>query len=242
MQHLKVSALMTADVATVREDTPFHEIAGLLAARRVSAVPVVDADNRVLGVVSEADLLPKLEFADEPDAGAGLFERRAHRQARHKATGTIAKDLMTAPAVTVPQDSTVVAAARLLASSGTKRMPVVDDVGRLVGIASRGDLLKVYLRPDADVRDEIVSDVLRRVLWITPSEVRVHVDGGVVTLDGELELRSLADLLIQLVRAVDGVVDVQQSLTWRLDNSIAADAQHSRPPAWPERRQRRPAA
>ncbi len=235
MRHLKVSTLMTTDVATVREDTPFHEIATLLAERRVSAVPVIDAERHVLGVVSQADLLPKLEFADEPDAGAGLFERRAHRQARHKATGTLARDLMSAPAVTVPESSAVGAAARLLTSSGIRRMPVVDDLGRLVGIVSRGDLLKVYLRPDGELRREIVSDVLGRVFWITPSEVQVQVDDGVVTLDGELELRSLAELLVHLVRTVDGVVEVHECLTWRVDNSAPAHAQSSGPPMWPRR-------
>jgi CBS domain-containing protein len=235
MRHLKVSKLMKTDVATVREDTPFHEIATLLAERRVSAVPVIDADRRVLGVVSQADLLPKLEFADEPDEGAGLFERRAHRRARHKATATLAKDLMSAPAVTVPDSSTVGAAARLLAAYGIRRMPVVDDLGRLVGIVSRGDLLKVYLRPDGDVRREIVGDILGRLFWITPSEVDVQVDEGVVTLDGELELRSLAELLVQLVREVDGVVGVHERLSWRVDNTVTADPRSSEPPIWPRR-------
>lgn len=230
MRHRTVSTFMTTDVATVREDTAFHDIARVLAERRVGAVPVLDADDRVLGVVSEGDLLPKLEFADEPDEGAGLFERRAHRQARHKAAGLVAKDLMTTPAATVPEDSTVVAAARLLASCGIRRLPVVDELGRLVGIVSRGDLLKVYLRPDAELRQEIVQEVLRRVLWISPAEVRVDVDGGVVTLDGELEQRSLADLLVELVRAVDGVIDVHASLTWRVDERLAAEAGYSRPP------------
>jgi CBS domain-containing protein len=229
MSHLKVSALMTRDVATVREDTPFHEIAQVLADRRVSAVPVVDLDHRVLGVVSEADLLHKVEFADDPDEGASILERRAHRLARHKATGHVAKDLMTAPAVTVMDGTTVVMAARLLEASGIKRMPVVNDLGRLVGIVSRADLLKVYLRADADIHDEIVSQVLRRLLWIDPTEVSVEVDGGVVTLTGQLEQRSLVDITVRLVGTVDGVVEVDDQLTWRVDDTVTPEARYYRP-------------
>ena len=229
MSHLKVSALMTRDVATVREDTPFHEIAEVLAGRHVSAVPVVDGDNRVLGVVSEADLLHKVEFADDPAEGASILERRAHRLARHKATGHVAKDLMSAPAVTVMDGTTVVKAARLLEASGIKRMPVVNDLGRLVGIVSRADLLKVYLRADADIRDEIANQVLRRLLWIDPTEVKVEVDGGAVTLVGEIEQRSLIDITVRLVGAVDGVVEVDDQLTWRVDDTVTPEARYYRP-------------
>jgi len=229
MSHLKVSALMSADVATVREDSPFHEIAKVLTDRHVSAAPVVDADRRVVGIVSEADLLHKVEFADDPNEGAGMFELRAHRLARHKATGKVAKDLMTAPAVTVPATTSVVHAAQLLESSGIKRMPVVDDLGRLVGIVSRGDLLKVYLRPDADIRREISDDVLRAVLWIGSDEVTVDVAEGVVTIEGELEQRSLAAIVMRLVRTVDGVIEVHDRLTWRVDDSVNPEASYYRP-------------
>ncbi len=229
MSHLKVSALMTRDVATVREDTPFYEIAKVLADRHVSAVPVVDADLRVLGVVSEADLLHKVEFANDPHEGAGMFELRTHRLARHKANGHVARDLMTAPAVTVPETTSVVNAARLLESSGIKRMPVVNDLGRLVGIVSRGDLVKVFLRPDADIDREITDDVLRRLLWIGTGEVKVHVDDGVVTIEGELEQRSLVDIVMRLVRAIDGVVEAHDRLTWRVDDTISPEARYYRP-------------
>jgi CBS-domain-containing membrane protein len=229
MSHLKISALMTRDVATVREDTPFHEIAEVLAGRHVSAVPVVDADNRVLGVVSEADLLHKVEFADDLAEGASILERRTHRLARHKATGHVAKDLMSAPAVTVMDGTTVVKAARLLEASGIKRMPVVNDLGRLVGIVSRADLLKVYLRADADIRDEVTNQVLRRLLWIDPTEVKVEVDGGAVTLAGEIEQRSLIDITVRLVGAVDGVVEVDDQLTWRVDDTVTPEARYYRP-------------
>jgi CBS-domain-containing membrane protein len=229
MSHLNVSAVMSRDVATVREDTPFHEIAKVLADRRVSAVPVVDADNRVVGVVSEADLLHKVEFADDVDEGASLFERRAHRLARQKATGHVASHLMTSPAVTVLNTTTVVRAARMMESSAVKRMPVVNDLGRLVGIVSRRDLLKVYSRPDTDIRREIVEDVLSRLLWIGPTEVTVQVVAGVVSLDGQIEQRSLLDIVQRLVRSVDGVVEVVDRLTWRTDDTASPEARYYRP-------------
>jgi CBS domain-containing protein len=229
MSHQKVSALMSKDVATVREDTPFHEIAKVLADRHVSAAPVVDADRRVIGVVSEADLLHKVEFADDPNEGANIFELRAHRLARLKATGKVAKDLMTAPAVTVAETTSVVNAARLLESSRVKRVPVVDDFGRLVGIVSRGDLLKVYLRPDVAIQREISDEVLRRLLWIGPEEVSVRVADGVVTIEGELEQRSLAGIVMRLVRTVDGVIEVRDRLTWRVDDTVNPEARYYRP-------------
>lgn len=229
MRHLDVSELMSWDVVTVRPDTPFHEIAKTFADRRVSAAPVVDDIKRVLGVVSEADLLHKVEFAEDPQEGAGLLEHRSHRLARHKATAQVAKDLMTAPPVTVTASTSVVAAARLLLSAGIKRMPVVDELGRVIGIVSRSDLLRVYLRPDADIRQEIIGEVLGRLLWIDPTEVGVRVDGGVVTIEGVLEQRSLVDILVRLVRAVDGVVGVVDRLTWRVDDSAAAEARFYRP-------------
>lgn len=229
MSHMKVSALMTREVATVREDTPFFEIVEVLAGRHISAVLVIDAAQRVLGVVSEADLLHKVEFADDPNEGANIFELRAHRLARQKAVGLVAKDLMTSPVVTVPQAATVVAAARLLESSGVKRMPVLDDSDRLVGIVSRGDLLRVFLRPDADIVGEISEQVLRRQLWIDPSAVAVRVNHGVVVIEGEVEQRSLVPIVLRLVRAVDGVLEVHDRLTWRVDDTVSPELQYYRP-------------
>jgi CBS domain-containing protein len=218
---------MTTDVASVRPDTSFHEVTQLLAERNVSAVPVVDDDGRVLGIVSEADLLHKLEFADGM-SGHAILERPAHRLARAKASGHLAKDLMTAPAVTLPAATSVVKAARLLESHRVKRAPVVDEDGRLVGIVSRADLLKVFLRTDADINHEIVGDLLKR-LWIGPGELAVTVADGVVTVQGEVEQRSLIDVVARLVRSIDGVVDVVTDLTYAIDDTIAPEARFYRP-------------
>jgi CBS domain-containing protein len=228
MTHVTVSDVMTTDVVSVREDTPFHEIAAALADCEISAVPVVDADRHVLGVVSEADLLLKFEQGSGTN-GSRLFERRAHRDARHKADGRVARDLMTEPAITVPTGTVAKVAARLLESNGIKRMPVVDDFGRLVGIVSRHDLLRLFLRPDAEIRREVALEVLQHLLWIAPSEVRVGVDDGVVTLDGEVEQKSLVAIIVRLVRAVDGVVDVVDHLTYQFDDTTARDPEYYRP-------------
>jgi CBS domain-containing protein len=216
---------MTTDVVSVREDTGFKELADLLIGREVSAVPVVNELNYVVGVVSEADLLHKVEFSGEP-AATRLFERRRQRTARSKAGGDDAGSIMTTPAVTTSADKKVVDAARTMEARQVKRLPVVDDEGRLIGIVSRRDLLKAFLQPDAAIRDEVVERVLRRVLWVEPWAVQVQVHDGVVTLSGELDRKSTIEIAIALTRAVDGVVDVVDELAYHFDDS--ADIKGSR--------------
>jgi len=232
MSHMTVSQVMTTDVVAVREDAPCHEIVTLLAEHRVSTVPVLDAGRRVVGVVSEADLLPKVEFSGQ-SGNQPLIRgsRRSSRQA--KSLGSTARDLMTSPAVVVSGRATVVAAARLLDSHGIKRTPVVDDAGRLVGIVSRRDVLKVFLRADADITAEVVDDVLRRTLWIRPAEVSATVADGVVTLDGGVDDPTLIGIVVRLVRSVDGVTDVRDRLTHRVGTGAAGAPGHR-----PARRER----
>lgn len=215
MTHRTVRELMTRDVATVGADTPYKAIADLLDARKISAVPVVDADRRVVGVVSEADLLAKIEFegAAEP---APFFDR--NRKARAKAGGTTAGEVMTSPAVTITADESVTAAARVMDRKRVKRLPVVDGDGRLVGIVSRRDLLSVFVQTDEAIRAEVAEDVFRRILWIEPPLVAVDVEDGVVTLTGDLEQRSVVDIAVRLTTAVDGVVGVVNKLSYRVDD------------------------
>lgn len=225
MSRWKVKDVMTTDVVSVHEDAGFKEIADILITRGVSAVPVVNDLNYVVGVVSEADLLHKVEFSGESVAGR-LFERRRQRAARSKAGGDDAAGIMTAPAVTTLADKKVVDAARVMEARQVKRLPVVDDEGRLVGIVSRRDLLKGFQQPDAAIRDEVVEQVLRRVLWVEPTQVHVQVHDGVVTLGGELDRKSTIDVAIALTRSVDGVVDVVDELTYHYDDT--ADIRASR--------------
>jgi CBS domain-containing protein len=145
MEAPTVREAMTDTVVAVREGSPYEEILEVLIRFEVSAVPVLDVGQHVLGVVSEADLLPKVEFADDASQSP-LFERRRHRDARAKAVGDLAADLMTAPAITTRPDASIVEAARLMDTEHVKRLPVVDRDGRLIGIVTRRDLLNAYLR------------------------------------------------------------------------------------------------
>lgn len=217
MKLWQVGDVMTADVVTVAKETPYRRIVDLMMDRRISAVPVIDDFRRVVGVVSETDLLHKVELAGE-SLQPRVFESRRHRSARAKARGAVAADLMSAPAVTVLPTTPVAAAARLMDSEQVKRLPVTDDLGRLVGIVSRGDLLKIYLRPDADVRGDVVAEVLRRVLAVTEDAVDVQVRDGVVTLTGKLDRRSAADIAVRLSRQVAGVVQVVDRLEFDFDD------------------------
>ena len=214
----RVRDVMTPEVVTVGEQASFKEIAATMAEHRVSALPVLDAEGRVAGIVSEADLLLKEEFPEGP-AGRRLFQSRRQRMERAKAAGATAAELMTAPTVTIGPDATVTEAARLLHRHGIKRLPVVDPAGPLLGIVSRADLLKVFLRADADIAAEVRQQVLTRAMWINPDTVAVEVRGGVVTLTGQLERRSLIPITVNLVRGLDGVLDVVDRLSFELDDS-----------------------
>ena len=210
-----VAAVMTTDVVTVGPDTVYKEVVERLHDRRVSAAPVVDTESRVLGVVSEADLLLKEERRDSRPGSSFL---RPHGDAA-RAQALNAAALMTSPAVTVGPDATLTEAARLMHRRRVKRLPVVDADGRLVGIVSRADLIQVYLRSDDAIATEIRDEVLRRELAIDPDTVTVTVKEGVVRLEGQVETKSLAAITGRLVRAVQGVVAVENRLRWKLDDT-----------------------
>lgn len=210
-----VASVMTRDVATVGPDATYKEVAGRLRERGVSAVPVVDQDRRVLGVVSEADLILK-EERPAPRPGGHLLDPHG-RAARAQARTALA--LMSTPAVTVGPEATLTEAARRMHERQVKRLPVVDAAGRLVGIVSRADLLTAFLRSDESIADEVREDVLVGTLAIDPDELEIGVQDGVVRLAGQLETRSLARILVRLVAAVEGVVGVDDRLSWRLDDT-----------------------
>ncbi|GAA3248139.1 CBS domain-containing protein [Nonomuraea helvata] len=219
---------MTTEVVSVNGSTPFKDIAEVLIAHGVSAVPVVDAENHVLGVVSEADLLCKEEFRERycvEGYEAPLRTWLRHRPPeegpdfRRKAAGDTAAQLMTAPAVTVPATASAVMAARRMEEYGVKCLIVVAEDGTLQGVVSRRDLLKVFVRADADIAREIREDVLERSLWAGTSSVTVTVHQGVVTLSGRMDRRSETLLAVRLAARVDGVVDVVDELQWKQDDT-----------------------
>lgn len=224
MKRRTVKDVMTAEAVTAVEDTPFAEIADALAEHRISGVPIVDDGRRVVGIVTEADLLRKEEFKPD-DAGERPLRGRHRHHALAKARAVDARGLMSAPAVTVKPDATVAQAARLLASHGFRAAPVVDESGTLCGIVSRRDLLTVFHRSDDEIRDEIVYDVLVSRLWQDPSEVHVEVREGVVRLSGRMELKSLIPVVVRMTAATEGVVDVVGDLAYEHDDT--------RPTAYP---------
>ncbi|MFD5813005.1 CBS domain-containing protein [Streptomyces sp. NPDC127038] len=205
-----VSDVMTQTVVAVGRDAPFKEIVRTLEQWKVSAMPVLEGEGRVIGVVSEADLLPKEEFRYE--------ERNLSQQALRltdtaKAGATRAAELMSTPAVTVHPDATLAQAARIMAVRHVKRLPVVDDIGMLQGIVSRADLLKVFLRPDDEIAEEVRRTVVSPLFPGFGHAIHVNVHDGVVTLRGHIRDTSLVSVAVRLVRAVEGVVDVEPRLT-----------------------------
>ncbi|MFR9793444.1 CBS domain-containing protein [Streptomyces sp. MB22_4] len=217
MHHRTVEELMTRDVVRARRDTSFKELARLLEENDITAVPVVDEMERPMGVVSEADLLRK--SADQADPSGLTPIPHLEAWERAKAEGARAEELMSAPAVCARPEWTVVEAARLMEVQHVKRLPVVDEADRLVGIVSRADLLRVFLRRDEAIREEINRDLLRGMLLLDPRDVTAEVRDGRVTLAGVVEFKSQIPVVEQLCRGVDGVVSVSGNLTYRTDDA-----------------------
>ncbi|MPY31185.1 CBS domain-containing protein [Streptomyces adustus] len=223
MRHNKVGSVMTTDVVRAEYGTPFKEVARLLETHRISGLPVVDEDDKVIGVLSETDLMMRQATAAEPyepKHRARLTELTpgAKRQAA-KGSARTAGQLMTAPPVTVHADDSIVQAARTMAQKHVERLPVLDEEDRLVGIVTRRDLLQVFLRADQEIRDEVIEEVLVRALWLAPRSVEVAVTEGVVTLTGHMERKSETEIAVSMTRRIDGVVDVVDGLTYRLDDA-----------------------
>ncbi|MFJ9930264.1 CBS domain-containing protein [Streptomyces misionensis] len=194
---------MTRAVVAVGRTARFKDIVERMERWKVSALPVLEGDGRVVGVVSEADLLPKEEFRDsDPDR---MTQRRRLADLA-KAGAVSAEEVMSTPAVTVHADATLAEAARIMALKRVKRLPVVTPEGVLEGVVSRGDLLKVFLREDAELADEIRRDVLD-VLFPAPVEpLHVVVVDGVVTLTGKVPDATRIPLAVRMIRGVEGVV------------------------------------
>src|SRR5690348_12524568 len=203
-----VQEIMTTRVIWVKKDATFREMAVALREHRVSAFPVVDDDRKVIGVVSEADMLTKEALDDEPGVLAGIL----HRKDQAKARGVTAGDLMTTAVVAVRPDDTVEHAARLMYDRRVKRLPVTDADGRLVGIISRADVLSVFDRTDAAIGHEITRDVLLGEFMVDPLAVQVTVMDGIVTLAGRPETTETGHQIVRRVRHVPGVVAVRDRL------------------------------
>jgi len=202
-----VKDVMTTQVVVVRSGATFKEMAAALRQYRVSAFPVIDEHEKVIGIVSEADLLAK-EALTDPGVLTGVLD---HRDVS-KAEGLTAGDLMTPRAVTVRPEDSVEHAAQLMHFLKFKRMPVVDADGGLVGLVSRADVLAVYDRPDDDIREEITGNVIVRGFGKDPRQFAVTVQAGVVTVQGSPETAALGHDIVRKIRHVPGLVAVHDQL------------------------------
>jgi CBS domain-containing protein len=214
-----VRDVMTKTVVAVSQDFPFKEIVRRMEEYRVSAVPVIDGNGRLVGIVSEADLLFKEEFDTPAEREPRLFERKARRLERSKASVLVASQLMTTPVVIIEPDASIARAARLMDQKGVKRLPVLDEGGRIVGIVSRSDLLKPFLRPDEEIAGEVVEALSRPGSLIGSRDLRVQVREGVVSLRGIVEQRSMLPVVKSTVLRIDGVVAVENGMGYDVDDT-----------------------
>jgi CBS domain-containing protein len=207
----RVKDVMTTDVVSVRDTAEFKDILSAMRELHVSAFPVLDYADHLVGVVSEEDLLVK-EIGQE--ALARYLTGGGRRGEHAKAAGLTAAELMSRPPIIISPDDSVTAAAGLMHERHVKRLPVVDDAGRLVGIVSRVDVLSVFDRPDSDIRGEVTREILARGFALGPDVFDVQVRSGIVTIIGPVENRAVALQLLSTLKHVEGVVAVRSRLSF----------------------------
>lgn len=212
---MKVKDVMTPDVITVHPDTPLKEAAAILSRKGISGLVVMDDAGHVVGVLSEADILVK--EGGERLAHTGilgwLFETGASELEQKLAARTVG-EAMTSPALTIGPERPVHEAAARMIEDGVNRLPVLQD-GRLLGIVTRADLVRAFTRTDEEIAEEIRTEIVKRTLWIAPEAVTVSVENGSVTLEGQVETATDAELLPVFVERVPGVIEVRSELSYR---------------------------
>jgi CBS domain-containing protein len=216
---MRVEELMSRDVITVSPETPLKQVAEVLVKRGIAGVPVCDARGKVLGIVSEADILWK-ELGVRPN-GTGLIARVLESAyGLGKRTGArTAGDAMSSPALTVKPESSVTWAAVVMTRFKVNRLPVLEH-DTLVGIITRADLVRAFSRPDEEIESEIRQDVLLRTFSVDPESVSLIVKYGMVVITGEVENRSTAELIDEHIRRVPGVVSVHSELDSTIDDRV----------------------
>ena len=215
---MKISELMHAEVVTVAPTTSLKDVASLLVEHRISGLPVCLPDGRVVGVVSEADILMKEQGLPLELSGfLGRILDDAYGDVQRYEARTAA-DAMTSPAITVSPNQDVTEAARLMTTKHVNRLPVVEG-STLVGIVTRADLVRAFQRSDEAIAREIDEDVLLATLWIAPGAVEVVVEDGVVTLTGMVETHTIAEIVEAYVHRVPGVVAVESHLEWHVEDA-----------------------
>ncbi len=212
-----VADVMTVDPVTVTPATPLKELVDILVEHKIGAVPVLGMHGKVLGLVTETDLLRKEEL--KRDADVRHSRHMTYRARRDMATAETAGELMSTHPVTARVDMTVAEAARLMDRHQVACLPVVDEEEQLLGVVSPRDLLRVFLRPDEEIRTQIIREVLAGYLGTNPALVQVDVTEGVVKMTGELERRSMLSLVLPVTRAVDGVIDAVGEFSYAIDDT-----------------------
>ena len=230
---MRISELMTVDVITIGPDAPLKEAARRMLEAGVSGLPVTGDDGELLGIITEADFV-KTEANRGTQSRAGLLRWFVHNSGVPNKPVTVG-DIMSSPVVTVHPHEQHSQAARLLIKNRVKRVPVVED-GRLLGLISRTDLLRSFVRSDHAILEEIQDDLMKRILWIEPDDVEVSSIDGHVTLKGMLSTRSDAELLATMTERLDGVASVDSQLTWELDNTRVESASPVTVPLFPKGR------
>ena len=224
-----VRDVMTTGVVTFRPEAPLHDVASQLIQARISGAPVVAADGTLLGVVSEADILIK-EQGREAIPHRRLARVRGESAATRadlvKAAATNAGEAMTAPAITIRAGATIAEAARVMTQRHINRLPVVDH-GKLVGIVTRADLVRTFVRTDAELVEIIREEVLWRSMWVNPVGFDIRVEGGHVRIRGNVDRRSTADLIASVTAMVPGVIDVRSDITYELDDEALRPSEAS---------------
>jgi CBS domain-containing protein len=212
---MKVRDLMTTDPITTTADAPLKEAARTMVREKISGLPVMEGD-KLVGMVTEGDFLRQEANRDQPYR-LSLLEALFGDGGAEPAVETVG-EVMTEPVITITPDATVSEAARVMSHRKVKRLPVVDDEGKLIGVISRADIVNAFTKPDEVIEDEVREDIVRRLLFLEPDAVDVSVKEGVVTLSGELENHTEAHLLEELTRRIAGVVRVVSNLTYEVDD------------------------
>ncbi|MGZ4382065.1 MAG: CBS domain-containing protein [Gaiellaceae bacterium] len=218
---MKIKDVMTEDVLTVPTGKTLKETAQILATTGISGLIVVDDDRKVVGVISEADILFKERSPEKRRGGSfawlffpDMLENEAKLDAR------TAGEAMSSPAITIGPDRPVGEAAAKMLDEAVNRLPVVDEEGELLGIVTRADLVRAFTRSDGEIEMEIRKELISRTFWLQPTDLDVQVSEGEVTVAGEVDTKSDAELLPELIAQVPGVVSVESKLTWKVAANV----------------------
>ena len=214
---MRVQELMTTPVLSIGPEASLKDVATIFVENGITGLPVCDAQNHVVGVVSEGDILYKEQDPQTTGGRRRLRWPRSRDSALIKSKAQFVREAMTSPPITIGPWSSASEAARLMTEHGVNRLPVVKGV-TLVGIVTRSDLVRAFVRSDEEIESELRDEVLERTMWLDRDRVQVDVKHGVVTLAGTLPTRSDVTLLEAMTTRIPGVVSVTSDLTWNVDD------------------------